>query len=97
MFTRVKLKFFGTGRPEPVVSWLIDGSPSPQYIGVKTDTHVVVNRLELQHLKREDLNRTFKCRAANTHLVPPQEKIVRLEMNRKLQLILAGFNFVVDL
>ncbi|XP_053613674.1 hemicentin-2-like isoform X2 [Plodia interpunctella] len=69
------------GRPEPVVSWLIDGSPSPQYIGVKTDTHVVVNRLELQHLKREDLNRTFKCRAANTHLVPPQEKIVRLEMN----------------
>ncbi|XP_060805155.1 synaptogenesis protein syg-2 [Amyelois transitella] len=69
------------GRPEPVVSWLIDGTPAPQYIGVKTDTHVVVNRLELQNLKREDLNRTFKCRAANTHLVQPQEKIVRLEMN----------------
>ncbi|XP_063387207.1 hemicentin-1-like [Cydia fagiglandana] len=69
------------GRPEPVVSWLIDGLPAPQYIGVKTDTHVVVNRLELQHLKREDLNTTFKCRAANTHLVPPQEKVVRLEMN----------------
>ncbi|XP_061721983.1 hemicentin-1-like [Cydia pomonella] len=69
------------GRPEPVVSWLIDGLPAPQYIGVKTDTHVVVNRLELQHLKREDLNTTFKCRAANTHLVPPQEKTVRLEMN----------------
>ncbi|XP_063367552.1 hemicentin-1-like [Cydia amplana] len=69
------------GRPEPVVSWLIDGLPAPQYIGVKTDTHVVVNRLELQHLKREDLNTTFKCRAANTHLVPPQEKAVRLEMN----------------
>ncbi|XP_026760662.2 neural cell adhesion molecule 1-like [Galleria mellonella] len=69
------------GRPEPVVTWLIDGSPAPQYIGVKTDTHVVVNRLELQHLKREDLNTTFKCRAANTHLVQPQEKSVRLEMN----------------
>ncbi|KAI5643163.1 immunoglobulin domain-containing protein [Phthorimaea operculella] len=69
------------GRPEPVVTWQIDGSPAPQYIGVKTDTHVMVNRLELQHLKREDLNTTFKCRAANTHLVPPQEKSVRLEMN----------------
>ncbi|CAG9789232.1 unnamed protein product [Diatraea saccharalis] len=69
------------GRPEPVVTWLIDGSAAPQYIGVKTDTHVVVNRLELQHLKREDLNTTFKCRAANTVLVPPQEKTVRLEMN----------------
>ncbi|KAL0852580.1 hypothetical protein ABMA27_016930 [Loxostege sticticalis] len=69
------------GRPEPVVTWLINGTPAPQYIGVKTDTHVVVNRLELQHLKREDLNTTFKCRAANTVLVPPQEKIVRLEMN----------------
>ncbi|XP_075983104.1 neural cell adhesion molecule 1-like isoform X2 [Anticarsia gemmatalis] len=69
------------GRPEPVVSWWIDGTPASQYIGVKTDTHVIVNRLELQHLKREDLNTTFKCRASNTNLVPPQEKIVRLELN----------------
>lgn len=71
------------GRPEPVVSWWIDGTPASQYIGVKTDTHVIVNRLELQHLKREDLNTTFKCRASNTNLVPPHEKIVRLELNRK--------------
>nr|XP_049704446.1 synaptogenesis protein syg-2 [Helicoverpa armigera]XP_049704448.1 synaptogenesis protein syg-2 [Helicoverpa armigera] len=69
------------GRPEPTVSWWIDGTPASQYIGVKTDTHVIVNRLELQHLKREDLNTTFKCRASNTNLVPPQEKVVRLEMN----------------
>ncbi|XP_050669557.1 hemicentin-2-like [Leptidea sinapis] len=69
------------GRPEPVVTWLVNGKPMPRYIGVKTDTHVIVNRLELQHLKREDLNTTFKCRASNTHLVPPQEKVVRLELN----------------
>ncbi|CAH2094650.1 unnamed protein product [Euphydryas editha] len=69
------------GRPEPMVSWLVDGLPVPQYIGEKTDNHVVVNRLELQHVKREDLNKTFKCRASNTLLVPAQEKIVRLEMN----------------
>ncbi|XP_050354112.1 neural cell adhesion molecule 1-like [Nymphalis io] len=69
------------GRPEPIVTWLIDGTPAPQYIGEKTDNHVVVNRLELQHVKREDLNKTFKCRASNTLLVPAQEKIVRLEIN----------------
>ncbi|XP_034833962.2 neural cell adhesion molecule 1-like [Maniola hyperantus] len=69
------------GRPEPVVTWLIDGLSATQYIGEKTDTHVVVNRLEILHVRREDLNKTFKCRAANTNLVPPQEKAVRLEMN----------------
>ncbi|CAK1552232.1 unnamed protein product [Leptosia nina] len=69
------------GRPEPVVTWLVDGKPELKYIGVKTDTHVIVNRLEVQQLKRENLNTTFKCRATNTHLVPPQEKSVRLEMN----------------
>lgn len=71
------------GRPEPTVTWWINGTPGTQYIGMKTDVHVVVNRLELPHLKREDLNTTFKCRAANTNLVPPQEKSVRLEMNCK--------------
>ncbi|KOB70398.1 Turtle-like protein A [Operophtera brumata] len=57
------------GRPAPTVMWLIDGTPAPQYIGEKTDTHVVVNRLELPHVKRDHLNTTFKCRASNTNLV----------------------------
>lgn len=63
------------------MTWLIDGTPAPQYIGEKTDTHVVVNRLELPHVKREHLNTTYKCRASNTNLVSPQEKTLRLEMN----------------
>ncbi|KOB76275.1 Protein turtle-like protein A [Operophtera brumata] len=48
---------------------------------MSSNNHVMVNRLELLHLKRENLNTTFKCRAANTNLVPPQEKSVRLELN----------------
>ncbi|KAJ0173701.1 hypothetical protein K1T71_010850 [Dendrolimus kikuchii] len=71
------------GRPAPTVMWLIDGTPAPQYIGEKTDNHVVLNRLELPHVKRNHLNTTFKCRASNTNLVSPQEKTVRLEMNLK--------------
>ncbi|XP_045502354.1 hemicentin-1-like [Colias croceus] len=69
------------GRPSPTIIWLIDGVPAPQYIGEKTDSHVVVNKLELPHVKRSHLNTTFKCRASNTNLVSPQEKTVRLEMN----------------
>ncbi|CAG9136309.1 unnamed protein product [Plutella xylostella] len=68
-------------RPAPTVMWLIDSTPAPQYIGEKTDTHVVVNRLELPHVRRKHLNTTFKCRASNTNLVSPQEKTVRLELN----------------
>ncbi|CAG4932230.1 unnamed protein product [Parnassius apollo] len=75
------------GRPAPTVIWLINGTPAPQYIGEKTDTHVVVNRLELPHIKRTHLNTTFKCRASNTNLVSPQEKTVRLEMNLKPNLV----------
>ncbi|XP_047537000.1 synaptogenesis protein syg-2-like [Vanessa atalanta] len=75
------------GRPAPTVIWLIDGTPAPQYIGEKTDTHVVVNKLELPHVKRSHLNTTFKCRASNTNLVSPQEKTVRLEMNLKPTLV----------
>lgn len=82
-FILFEITYLFAGRPEPLVSWWIDGTPAPQYIGMKTDTHVVVNRLELQHLKREDLNTTYKCRASNTNLVPPQEKFIRLEMNCK--------------
>ncbi|CAG9789231.1 unnamed protein product [Diatraea saccharalis] len=75
------------GRPAPTVVWLIDGTPAPQYIGEKTDTHVVVNKLELPHVRRNHLNTTFKCRASNTNLVSPQEKTVRLEMNLRPTLV----------
>ncbi|CAH2257055.1 jg11928 [Pararge aegeria aegeria] len=76
------------GRPAPTVIWLIDGTPAPQYVGEKTDTHVVVNKLDITHVKRSHLNTTFKCRASNTKLVSPQEKSVRLEMNLKPTLVL---------
>ncbi|XP_059053190.1 hemicentin-1-like [Achroia grisella] len=71
------------GRPTPTVIWLIDGNPALQYVNEKTDTHVVVNKLELPHVRRDHLNTTFKCRASNTNLVSPQDKTVRLEMNLK--------------
>lgn len=84
LHTTIKQYYFShAGRPAPTVMWLIDDVPAPQYIGEKTDTHVVVNRLEVPEVKRKHLNTTYKCRATNTNLVSPQEKTVRLEMNRE--------------
>jgi hypothetical protein len=42
--------------------------------------HVTVNRLEIQHVKRDALNNTYVCQASNTKLVPPAERTVRVEM-----------------
>lgn len=45
--------------------------------------HVIVNRLEVPQVHRDAFNTTFKCQAANTKLVPPAERTVRLDMLRK--------------
>lgn len=47
--------------------------------------HVTVNRLEIQHVKRDALNNTYVCQASNTKLVPPAERTVRVEMLCKCQ------------
>lgn len=57
---------------------MVEGS-----VGVTMGRHVTVNRLEVFNVSREALNTTFKCKAANTKLVPPAERSVRLEMLRK--------------
>lgn len=46
---------------------------------------VTVNRLEIQHVKRDALNNTYVCQASNTKLVPPAERTVRVEMLCKCQ------------
>lgn len=56
--------------------------------------HVTVNRLEIQHVKRDALNNTYVCQASNTKLVPPAERTVRVEMLRKCQKSLKLINFL---
>lgn len=47
-------------------------------------TNVIVNKLEVRHVKRHQLNSTFKCQASNTKLMQPAEKTIRLELFCKL-------------
>lgn len=68
------------GRPEPNVTWLNGLIPVQTGGGVSMGRHVTVNRLEIQHIKRDALNNTYVCQASNTKLVPPAERSVRVEM-----------------
>lgn len=68
------------GRPEPNVTWY-NGAQAVQTNGaVSTSRHITVNRLEINHVKRDALNSTYVCQASNTKLVPPAERAVRVEM-----------------
>lgn len=78
--------FIVSGRPEPKLIWFINDKPSENE-GSSTESHVVVNRLEVPNLTREHLNSTYKCQASNTKLINPQEKTARLELNRKFNII----------
>ncbi|KAK2585637.1 hypothetical protein KPH14_010261 [Odynerus spinipes] len=70
------------GKPTPVVSWLanekeVDGRL--EEIG----RNIVVNKLTVPQLRREHRNTMYKCRAANTNLIPPLEKSVLLDIYLK--------------
>jgi hypothetical protein len=61
---------------------LVDG-----FLEVKGHHDVVMNRLEVLRVTREQLNTTYKCQASNTKLMLPAEKIVRLELYREYHVI----------
>lgn len=73
------------GRPSPTVSWFVNERlVEGQLEAIGNGNHVMVNRLEVSAVKRDDLNSTYKCQASNTKLMMPAEKTVRLELLRKL-------------
>lgn len=78
--SKPKMIFPPTGRPEPTVTWFSGTTPIQTGGGVSMGRHVTVNRLEIQHVKRDALNNTYVCQASNTKLVPAAERTVRVEM-----------------
>ncbi|CAG7819971.1 unnamed protein product [Allacma fusca] len=69
------------GKPEPVVSWYVNGEleDSSYHMDRYGD---VINDLLFRGLKRSHLNSQFSCRANNTKLIQPVEKTVVLELNQ---------------
>jgi len=45
--------------------------------------NIVVSKLTVPQLRREHRNTTYKCQASNTHLIPPLEKTVILDVYRE--------------
>jgi len=71
------------GKPTPAVSWLVNGRETEGRLVENVGQNVVVSKLTVPQLRREHRNATYKCRAANTHLIPPLEKTVILDIYRE--------------
>jgi len=65
------------------VSWLVNGREMEGKLVENVGQNVVVSKLTVPQLRREHRNATYKCRAANTHLIPPLEKTVILDVYRE--------------
>ncbi|KAG8306619.1 hypothetical protein J6590_043420, partial [Homalodisca vitripennis] len=68
------------GNPAPTVSWFVNDKIVTDGKVEREGENVIVNRLEVIRLRRDQLNTTFKCQASNTKLMQPTEKTIRLEM-----------------
>lgn len=67
------------GRPEPSVRWLVNGVLVDEEYEHNTGD-VIENRLLWPAVRRADYAAVFTCQAANSHLVPPKELSLVLDM-----------------
>lgn len=73
------------GKPTPVVSWMVNGKEVDGRLE-EFGQNIVVSKLTVPQLRREHRNTTYKCQASNTHLIPPLEKTVVLDVYRESSL-----------
>lgn len=64
------------------MSWLVNGKEVDGRLE-EFGQNIVVSKLTVPQLRREHRNTTYKCQAANTHLIPPLEKTVILDVYRE--------------
>nr|XP_049708065.1 nephrin isoform X1 [Helicoverpa armigera]XP_049708066.1 nephrin isoform X1 [Helicoverpa armigera] len=67
------------GRPEPSVRWLVNGVLVDEEYEHNTGD-VIENRLLWPAIRRADYAAVFTCQATNSHLVPPKELSLVLDM-----------------
>ncbi|XP_014604552.1 PREDICTED: nephrin-like [Polistes canadensis] len=70
------------GKPTPVVNWLVNEKEIDGRLE-EIEQNIVVSKLTVPQLRREHRNTVYKCRAANTNLIPPLEKSVLLDIYLK--------------
>lgn len=70
-----------SGRPQPDVSWYMNGNLVDEEYE-QSSGNIIENRLLWPSLQRHDLYSVFTCRAANTKAVAPRERRLVLDMYR---------------
>lgn len=80
----ILLCLLSAGRPEPSVRWLVNGVLVDEEYEHNTGD-VIENRLLWPAIRRTDYAAVFTCQAANSHLVPPKEVSLVLDMFCKLR------------
>lgn len=77
--TNIHLFIISTGRPQPQVSWFMNGILVDEEYEHNSG-NVIENRLLWPSLQRHDLYSVFMCRASNTKAVAPKERRLVLDM-----------------
>lgn len=73
-----------SGKPRPNVTWYFDNTVIDESFESAPDGVTTVNYLSYPNIGRQHLNARFVCMASNTNLTPPNNKVVILDINCKI-------------
>ncbi|KYQ58913.1 Hemicentin-1 [Trachymyrmex zeteki] len=69
------------GKPPPKLTWYLDNTVIDESYHYDTQGGLTVNHLAYPKIGRQHLQARLICQASNTNLVPPQTRLLVLEMN----------------
>ncbi|KAL6432586.1 hypothetical protein ACFW04_006862 [Cataglyphis niger] len=71
------------GKPPPKLTWYLDNTVIDESYHYDAETGITVNHLAYPKIGRQHLKARLICQASNTNLVPPQTKLLVLNVNLK--------------
>lgn len=77
------LSIVSAGKPKPSLIWYLDNTVIDESFEQRSDG-VTVNHLSYPNIGRQHVNARFVCIASNTNLMPPNSKVLVIDVNRKL-------------
>lgn len=83
------------GKPPPKLTWYLDNNVIDESYSYDHEFARTVNHLSYPRVGRQHLNARLICQASNTNLVPPQSRVLVLDMNRKSSFVLYLFFFLL--
>lgn len=81
------------GKPPPKLTWYLDNTVIDESYHYDAETGITVNHLAYPKIGRQHLKARLICQASNTNLVPPQTRLLILNVNRKSLTILCILSF----